>query len=156
MITWAAIRTAIETALKANHGTNFDLSGDGRVLSGRYSQPPGGRLPFACVASPSVESVQGPVLRSWERRCVVDVLAWAACTKADTVTRVVESENFASLLMKALEVAFTTPGNTLGKLREFRVRSVVLDADLDPVPPGGLAILLVVEFAYHRDATGLG
>lgn len=152
MLSLSAIMAAIKTALAANHGTNMDLSGEGQVLRGRYASPPAGRLPFASVASPAIESTQGPPTRTYTRTCVVDIAAWAACTATTTDTRTTESETYVSKLLNALETAKATPGNTLYDLRNFRARAVVLDSDKDPVPRGMLQVFIVIEFAYHRDS----
>lgn len=152
MVTLAQIMTAITSALNADLGTN-DLSATGAVLRGRYLEPPAARSAFVCVCSPAIQSVTGPGLRDYTRTLSIDVFGWVAYDGASAASRAVAAELLADEMTIALENVRSTLGSALYHCPTFEVRSVALDSDADPGPPGYARCVLVVELSYTRKVT---
>lgn len=148
------LMAAIKVAINADLGV-YDLSATGAVLRGTYDLPPGGRLPFACIATPAITSRQGPPMGSYERRASVDVIAWAAGTTDDLDSRTIATEAFASELMAAIENAVGTPGNALYDTHEFVVETTLLPGAADVLQTDPLIVVLTLSFAWTRDV-GVG
>lgn len=143
------IMDAIEAAL-AVAMEDFDFSAAGHVLRGRYKSPPGNRLPFLAIGTPSTSSAQGPPMGSYENRPVIDIIGWASASSSTADERSRVGLALVHQLKKALDTARKTPGNALyqGGLREFVVESTVVDGDKEPVPVGMTIAVLSVQLAY--------
>lgn len=154
MVSLASVMLALKAAINADLGTN-NYSATGAVLRGTYDLPPGGRLPFACIATPAISSEQGPMMSQYERRASVDICLWAAGATDDLDARTVATEALCDEAMDAIEAARATPGNALYDLHLFVVQSSLLPGAQDVAQSEPLVVILTVTFAWMRD-TGVG
>lgn len=139
---------AIVVALAADHGDGLDLSGAGRVLRGRYLEPPAVALPCAAVAGPAVRGQRGHALTSWSYACTVDVVVWAAPTAVTTEGQVLRGEQILDAIAYALTSASDTNGNPLRALPDLQL-DLEVAADLE----GGTDVACVtctIGFTLHR------
>lgn len=142
------VSAAIRGALEAMDGFA------GSVARGRFSDPPGGSLPFAALSPPGVSSTQGPVLGRYTRTVVYDLQVWAAAQSADSDVQVDEAEALLDAVLTALERERLNPTSELYRLPEFGTRAQPLVAGLDPLPANTIAVFLTIELSYQR-AVGL-
>lgn len=146
----ADIGESIAAALRADER----FAAPDAVRRGRFALPP--TIPFACVTAPALSSEQGPVMGSYTRTVVYDVLTWDAAPSNDSDSAVAAVERLADAVHLAIEVERTRSASPLYSVPELRVRTAALVGGEVNIPGGRVFCLSTVELRYRRRSGLLG
>ena len=133
--------------------TVVDLSATGKVLRGRYAEPPANFDGFIGICSPTIASEQGPTIRQFVRRCDIQIDGWVACEQETTAHRAERGEALVDAILTALEDGRFDNANAGGifDCREFVAEATNFEADFDPVPRGYARVIVNLTLSYARD-----
>lgn len=148
----STISTQIITALSRDLGP-CDLTDAGKVLRGRFADPPANFDAFVGICSPTVSSEQGPEIRRFLRRLSYQIDGWVSVEEDTTWARAVRGEALADGIMTALENARfdNAYAGGLFDCRDFVCGSNNFEADFDPVPRHYARIVVTLELSYSVD-----
>lgn len=145
---------AVVAALSTDLGSGLDLSSGGRVLRGRYTEPPSVALPCAAVAGYSGTGRRGHSLSSWTYTGGVEIHLWAAPTELSTEARVLRGEELLDAAVFALTQAADVVGNPLRTLPDLEFDLEVAE-DLEGGGDAAHAVVRLRWTLHRQQARGL-
>lgn len=144
---------AICAAVARDHGVDLDLSSGGRVVRGRYVEPPSAVLPCAAVSGVRTSGRRGHALTSWTYACELDVVVWAPAPSADTDARVTRAEQVIDALYYALTGAADSQGNQLRGTPDLQIDASVA-SDLEGATDH-VVVTLRIRWTLNRFGNGV-
>lgn len=154
MTTPAAVIAAVVATLSTVWGA-YNLSGDGQVLEGTYSEPPGS-FAFAAILPAELTDSKEQALGSWFLEdWTLKVRVWAPTTEATTTARATASRAAAAEAVQRLDTTRATLGTAAWKCIRWAVTSVEFDpAGMAEAPAWGRAEISITFSVRRQSGTG--